>query len=146
MLCVLHCALVSWSWLRIPGVLQRLGFTYFVLSLLQTFWGQKEIPLTAVSSSVKFSYFSHYTQEKKLKESNLKKHTNNKSKSRWTCEFSAVEVFVEQFNKFHPFVTCGAQIFVQINRQTSLKLQEELKMFSNYEFVVYSSGPIYPKT
>ncbi|XP_054874512.1 heparan-alpha-glucosaminide N-acetyltransferase isoform X3 [Amphiprion ocellaris] len=37
--------LLSWSWLRIPGVLQRLGFTYFVLSLLQTFWGQKEIPL-----------------------------------------------------------------------------------------------------
>uniref|UniRef100_A0AAQ6IQ68 Si:dkey-192p21.6 n=1 Tax=Anabas testudineus TaxID=64144 RepID=A0AAQ6IQ68_ANATE len=42
---------LSWSWLRIPGVLQRLGFTYFVLSLLQTFWGQKEIPLRAVSSS-----------------------------------------------------------------------------------------------
>uniref|UniRef100_A0A3Q3J448 Heparan-alpha-glucosaminide N-acetyltransferase catalytic domain-containing protein n=1 Tax=Monopterus albus TaxID=43700 RepID=A0A3Q3J448_MONAL len=36
---------LSWSWLRIPGVLQRLGFTYFVLSLLQTFWDQKEIPL-----------------------------------------------------------------------------------------------------
>ncbi|KAM7385915.1 hypothetical protein PAMP_001957 [Pampus punctatissimus] len=36
---------LSWSWLRIPGVLQRLAFTYFVLSLLQTFWGQKEIPL-----------------------------------------------------------------------------------------------------
>ncbi|XP_039995830.1 heparan-alpha-glucosaminide N-acetyltransferase isoform X2 [Xiphias gladius] len=36
---------LSWSWLRIPGVLQRLGFTYFVLSLLQTFWGHKEIPL-----------------------------------------------------------------------------------------------------
>ncbi|XP_034041423.1 heparan-alpha-glucosaminide N-acetyltransferase [Thalassophryne amazonica] len=36
---------LSWSWLRIPGVLQRLGFTYFVLSLLQTFWGQKEIPV-----------------------------------------------------------------------------------------------------
>ncbi|XP_023182860.1 heparan-alpha-glucosaminide N-acetyltransferase-like isoform X1 [Xiphophorus maculatus] len=35
---------LSWSWLRIPGVLQRLGFTYFVLSLLQTFWGQKQIP------------------------------------------------------------------------------------------------------
>ncbi|XP_047458205.1 heparan-alpha-glucosaminide N-acetyltransferase isoform X2 [Mugil cephalus] len=38
---------LSWSWLRVPGVLQRLGFTYFVLSLLQTFWGQKEIPLKA---------------------------------------------------------------------------------------------------
>ncbi|TNM99731.1 hypothetical protein fugu_012764 [Takifugu bimaculatus] len=37
---------LSWSWLRIPGVLQRLGFTYFILSLLQTFWGQKEISLT----------------------------------------------------------------------------------------------------
>ncbi|KAK5908162.1 hypothetical protein CgunFtcFv8_016243 [Champsocephalus gunnari] len=36
---------LSWSWLRIPGVLQRLGFTYFVLSLLQTFWGHEEIPL-----------------------------------------------------------------------------------------------------
>ncbi|CAG6017829.1 unnamed protein product [Menidia menidia] len=36
---------LSWSWLRIPGVLQRLAFTYFVLSLLQTFWGQIEIPL-----------------------------------------------------------------------------------------------------
>ncbi|XP_017279772.1 heparan-alpha-glucosaminide N-acetyltransferase isoform X2 [Kryptolebias marmoratus] len=35
---------LSWSWLRIPGVLQRLGFTYFVLSLLQTFWGWTEIP------------------------------------------------------------------------------------------------------
>ncbi|XP_074532015.1 heparan-alpha-glucosaminide N-acetyltransferase isoform X1 [Halichoeres trimaculatus] len=35
---------LSLSWLRVPGVLQRLGFTYFVLSLLQTFWGQKEIP------------------------------------------------------------------------------------------------------
>ncbi|XP_034538238.1 heparan-alpha-glucosaminide N-acetyltransferase [Notolabrus celidotus] len=36
---------LSLSWLRVPGVLQRLGFTYFALSLLQTFWGQKEIPL-----------------------------------------------------------------------------------------------------
>ncbi|KAK5600509.1 hypothetical protein CRENBAI_017503 [Crenichthys baileyi] len=35
---------LSWSWLRIPGVLQRLGFTYFVLSLLQTFWAQTQIP------------------------------------------------------------------------------------------------------
>uniref|UniRef100_A0A8C6Q827 Si:dkey-192p21.6 n=1 Tax=Nothobranchius furzeri TaxID=105023 RepID=A0A8C6Q827_NOTFU len=46
---------LSWSWLRIPGVLQRLGFTYFVLSLLQTFWGQTEIPERAVSTSVKNS-------------------------------------------------------------------------------------------
>ncbi|XP_028324856.1 heparan-alpha-glucosaminide N-acetyltransferase isoform X2 [Gouania willdenowi] len=38
---------LSLSWLRFPGVLQRLGFTYFVLSLLQTFWGQKEIPVRA---------------------------------------------------------------------------------------------------
>ncbi|XP_013875362.1 heparan-alpha-glucosaminide N-acetyltransferase isoform X2 [Austrofundulus limnaeus] len=35
---------LSWSWLRIPGVLQRLGFTYFLLSLLQTFWGRTESP------------------------------------------------------------------------------------------------------
>ncbi|CAB1425093.1 unnamed protein product [Pleuronectes platessa] len=38
---------LSWSWLRVPGVLQRLGFTYFVLSQLQTFWRQREIPLTS---------------------------------------------------------------------------------------------------
>ncbi|KAM8859246.1 heparan-alpha-glucosaminide N-acetyltransferase isoform 2-T2 [Spinachia spinachia] len=38
---------LSWSWLRVPGVLQRLGFTYFLLSLMQTLWGQKEIPLRA---------------------------------------------------------------------------------------------------
>ncbi|XP_045067363.1 heparan-alpha-glucosaminide N-acetyltransferase isoform X3 [Coregonus clupeaformis] len=37
---------VSWSWLRIPGVLQRLGFTYFILSLMQSFWGMGEIPLS----------------------------------------------------------------------------------------------------
>ncbi|KAL7877881.1 hypothetical protein SRHO_G00045240 [Serrasalmus rhombeus] len=36
--------LLSWSWLRIPGVLQRLGFTYFVLSLMQTFSPYREIP------------------------------------------------------------------------------------------------------
>uniref|UniRef100_A0A665TRR4 Si:dkey-192p21.6 n=1 Tax=Echeneis naucrates TaxID=173247 RepID=A0A665TRR4_ECHNA len=44
-LCVVDCVSVSFSWLRIPGVLQRLGFTYFILALLQTFWGQKEVPL-----------------------------------------------------------------------------------------------------
>ncbi|XP_054654104.1 heparan-alpha-glucosaminide N-acetyltransferase [Dunckerocampus dactyliophorus] len=33
---------LSWSWLRIPGVLQRLAFTYFVLALLQTLCGHKE--------------------------------------------------------------------------------------------------------
>ncbi|XP_061818002.1 heparan-alpha-glucosaminide N-acetyltransferase isoform X2 [Nerophis lumbriciformis] len=33
---------LSWSWLRIPGVLQRLAFTYFFLALLQTLWGNKE--------------------------------------------------------------------------------------------------------
>ncbi|XP_035609830.1 heparan-alpha-glucosaminide N-acetyltransferase isoform X1 [Oncorhynchus keta] len=38
--------LLSWSWLRIPGVLQRLGFTYFILSLMQTFCGMREIPLS----------------------------------------------------------------------------------------------------
>ncbi|XP_033835545.2 heparan-alpha-glucosaminide N-acetyltransferase [Periophthalmus magnuspinnatus] len=36
---------LSWSWLRVPGVLQRLGVTYLVLSLLQTFWGQISVPL-----------------------------------------------------------------------------------------------------
>ncbi|XP_067092599.1 heparan-alpha-glucosaminide N-acetyltransferase [Osmerus mordax] len=36
---------LSWSWLRVPGVLQRLGFTYFILSLMETFWGQREIPM-----------------------------------------------------------------------------------------------------
>lgn len=74
MLCVVDCVPVSWSWLRIPGVLQRLGFTYFVLSLLQTFWGQKEIPLRAVSSSVKFTLVCHYTPGEKKKESSLKQH------------------------------------------------------------------------
>ncbi|XP_077586209.1 heparan-alpha-glucosaminide N-acetyltransferase [Stigmatopora nigra] len=39
---------LSWSWLRIPGVLQRLGFTYFVLALLQILWGHKvNQPMTA---------------------------------------------------------------------------------------------------
>ncbi|CAL8366505.1 unnamed protein product [Gadus morhua 'NCC'] len=38
---------LSWSWLRIPGVLQRLGFTYFVLSLMQTAWGQTSAPARA---------------------------------------------------------------------------------------------------
>ncbi|XP_059422219.1 heparan-alpha-glucosaminide N-acetyltransferase [Carassius carassius] len=36
---------LSWSWLRIPGVLQRLGFTYSVLALMQTFSPHREIPL-----------------------------------------------------------------------------------------------------
>uniref|UniRef100_A0A8C6SDR6 Isoaspartyl peptidase/L-asparaginase n=1 Tax=Neogobius melanostomus TaxID=47308 RepID=A0A8C6SDR6_9GOBI len=36
---------LSWSWLRVPGVLQRLGFTYLVLSLLQIFWGLIPVPL-----------------------------------------------------------------------------------------------------
>uniref|UniRef100_W5KB49 Si:dkey-192p21.6 n=1 Tax=Astyanax mexicanus TaxID=7994 RepID=W5KB49_ASTMX len=36
--------LLSWSWLRIPGVLQCLAFTYFVLSLMQTFSPNREIP------------------------------------------------------------------------------------------------------
>ncbi|XP_036430203.1 heparan-alpha-glucosaminide N-acetyltransferase [Colossoma macropomum] len=36
--------LLSLSWLRIPGVLQRLAFTYFVLSLMQTFSPYREIP------------------------------------------------------------------------------------------------------
>ncbi|XP_028845003.1 heparan-alpha-glucosaminide N-acetyltransferase [Denticeps clupeoides] len=37
--------LLSLSWLRIPGVLQHLGFTYFVLALMQTFSAHAEIPL-----------------------------------------------------------------------------------------------------
>nr|XP_015202918.1 PREDICTED: heparan-alpha-glucosaminide N-acetyltransferase-like [Lepisosteus oculatus] len=32
---------LSWSWARIPGVLQRLGFTYFVLALMETFCAKK---------------------------------------------------------------------------------------------------------
>lgn len=43
--------LVSLSWLRIPGVLQRLGFTYFVLALMQTFSPHREIPLNVVSEN-----------------------------------------------------------------------------------------------
>ncbi|XP_077206986.1 heparan-alpha-glucosaminide N-acetyltransferase-like isoform X2 [Paroedura picta] len=34
---------LSWSWARIPGVLQRLGFTYFVLALMQTCFGIKDL-------------------------------------------------------------------------------------------------------
>ncbi|XP_054840185.1 heparan-alpha-glucosaminide N-acetyltransferase-like [Eublepharis macularius] len=34
---------LSWSWARIPGVLQRLGFTYFVLALMQACFGIKDI-------------------------------------------------------------------------------------------------------
>ncbi|XP_042314382.1 heparan-alpha-glucosaminide N-acetyltransferase-like [Sceloporus undulatus] len=33
---------LSWSWARIPGVLQRLGFTYFVLALMQTCFSIKD--------------------------------------------------------------------------------------------------------
>ncbi|KAF7710378.1 hypothetical protein HF521_009250 [Silurus meridionalis] len=40
--------LLSWSWLRIPGVLQRLAFTYFILSLMQMFSPYQEIPPTQV--------------------------------------------------------------------------------------------------
>ncbi|XP_017320515.1 heparan-alpha-glucosaminide N-acetyltransferase isoform X5 [Ictalurus punctatus] len=36
--------LLSLSWLRIPGVLQRLAFTYFTLSLMQMFSPHREIP------------------------------------------------------------------------------------------------------
>ncbi|KAJ1142351.1 hypothetical protein NDU88_008677, partial [Pleurodeles waltl] len=31
---------LSWSWARIPGVLQRLGFTYFTIALMQTCFGK----------------------------------------------------------------------------------------------------------
>ncbi|XP_038599291.1 heparan-alpha-glucosaminide N-acetyltransferase-like [Tachyglossus aculeatus] len=34
---------LSWSWARIPGVLQRLGFTYFTVALMQTFFSVKDI-------------------------------------------------------------------------------------------------------
>ncbi|XP_053168801.1 heparan-alpha-glucosaminide N-acetyltransferase-like isoform X4 [Hemicordylus capensis] len=34
---------LSWSWARIPGVLQRLGFTYFVLALMETCFGVKDL-------------------------------------------------------------------------------------------------------
>ncbi|XP_066549966.1 heparan-alpha-glucosaminide N-acetyltransferase isoform X2 [Amia ocellicauda] len=34
---------LSWSWARIPGVLQRLGFTYFVLALMETCCAKKDI-------------------------------------------------------------------------------------------------------
>uniref|UniRef100_A0A3Q3A2F2 Si:dkey-192p21.6 n=1 Tax=Kryptolebias marmoratus TaxID=37003 RepID=A0A3Q3A2F2_KRYMA len=54
--------LLSWSWLRIPGVLQRLGFTYFVLSLLQTFWGWTEIPEREVSASLAQDVVLHWPQ------------------------------------------------------------------------------------
>ncbi|XP_034158615.1 heparan-alpha-glucosaminide N-acetyltransferase isoform X7 [Pangasianodon hypophthalmus] len=40
--------LLSWSWLRIPGVLQRLAFTYFILSLMQMFSPYREIPPSQV--------------------------------------------------------------------------------------------------
>ncbi|XP_060728609.1 heparan-alpha-glucosaminide N-acetyltransferase isoform X1 [Tachysurus vachellii] len=40
--------LLSWSWLRIPGVLQRLAFTYFVLSLMQMFSPFQEIPSSQI--------------------------------------------------------------------------------------------------
>ena len=75
-LCVLGCALVSWSWLRVPGVLQRLGFTYFVLSLLQTFWRQREIPLTSVSSSVKFNFTTRHKSRKTQRKTNFETTLN----------------------------------------------------------------------
>ncbi|XP_028915224.1 LOW QUALITY PROTEIN: heparan-alpha-glucosaminide N-acetyltransferase-like [Ornithorhynchus anatinus] len=34
---------LSWSWARIPGVLQRLAFTYFTVALMQTFFSVKDI-------------------------------------------------------------------------------------------------------
>uniref|UniRef100_A0A3B4A3V5 Uncharacterized protein n=1 Tax=Periophthalmus magnuspinnatus TaxID=409849 RepID=A0A3B4A3V5_9GOBI len=59
--CFISCCvvLVSWSWLRVPGVLQRLGVTYLVLSLLQTFWGQISVPLRTVSRSDKLTPVSN---------------------------------------------------------------------------------------
>uniref|UniRef100_A0A8C6SHC6 Si:dkey-192p21.6 n=1 Tax=Neogobius melanostomus TaxID=47308 RepID=A0A8C6SHC6_9GOBI len=52
---------LSWSWLRVPGVLQRLGFTYLVLSLLQIFWGLIPVPLRTVSLSDKLTPVSDLT-------------------------------------------------------------------------------------
>lgn len=60
-LCVRMNMLVSWSWLRIPGVLQRLGFTYFVLALMQTFSPLREIPLREVGSALWLTFLSHQT-------------------------------------------------------------------------------------
>ncbi|XP_059585754.1 heparan-alpha-glucosaminide N-acetyltransferase isoform X2 [Alligator mississippiensis] len=34
---------LSWSWARIPGVLQRLGFTYFTVALMQTCFSVKDV-------------------------------------------------------------------------------------------------------
>ncbi|XP_075698889.1 heparan-alpha-glucosaminide N-acetyltransferase-like [Rhinoderma darwinii] len=36
---------LSWRWARIPGVLQRLGFTYFVLALMHTFFSKPNLEL-----------------------------------------------------------------------------------------------------
>ncbi|XP_034994000.2 heparan-alpha-glucosaminide N-acetyltransferase-like isoform X3 [Zootoca vivipara] len=36
---------LSWSWARIPGVLQRLGFTYFILALMETFFCLKDLDI-----------------------------------------------------------------------------------------------------
>ncbi|KAF5890420.1 proto-oncogene tyrosine-protein kinase receptor Ret isoform X1, partial [Clarias magur] len=41
--------LLALSWLRIPGVLQRLAFTYFILSLMQMLSPYREIPQSQVS-------------------------------------------------------------------------------------------------
>ncbi|XP_068115072.1 heparan-alpha-glucosaminide N-acetyltransferase-like [Hyperolius riggenbachi] len=34
---------LSWRWARIPGVLQRLGFTYFVIALMHTCFGKQSL-------------------------------------------------------------------------------------------------------
>ncbi|KAM4636143.1 heparan-alpha-glucosaminide N-acetyltransferase-like [Discoglossus pictus] len=36
---------LSWRWVRIPGVLQRLGFTYFVVSLVHTGFSKRSLDL-----------------------------------------------------------------------------------------------------
>ncbi|KAM4704112.1 heparan-alpha-glucosaminide N-acetyltransferase-like [Rhinophrynus dorsalis] len=36
---------LSWSWARIPGVLQRLGFTYFIVALMHTCFSKKNLDM-----------------------------------------------------------------------------------------------------
>uniref|UniRef100_A0A7M4EUQ2 Heparan-alpha-glucosaminide N-acetyltransferase n=1 Tax=Crocodylus porosus TaxID=8502 RepID=A0A7M4EUQ2_CROPO len=56
---VIHCvalsviSTVSWSWARIPGVLQRLGFTYFTVALMQTCFSVKDVEKYQVSCNVR---------------------------------------------------------------------------------------------
>ncbi|KAJ8360022.1 hypothetical protein SKAU_G00165470 [Synaphobranchus kaupii] len=40
----LRDGLLSWSWARVPGVLQRLGFTYLILGLIQIVFPERNVP------------------------------------------------------------------------------------------------------